>query len=493
MLANRLSEDEGTAVLVLEAGSPDDREEIHVPVQWWDLPKSDVDWGYVTTPQPGLDGREDYWPRGKTLGGSSSINAMMYVRGHPWDYDRWARLGNDGWSAEELLASFKRAEDFADGESAYHGVGGPLSVTRPESPIDASRAMVEAAMAVGFEYNDDFNAGRQAGVGPLHLTADGDRRQSTAVAYLHPALDRANVTAETGAQVTRIRFDGDRAVGVEYVRDGTFRTVSADREVLLCAGAIESPKLLMCSGVGPIDHLEDHDIECLVALPGVGQNLQDHVQAAIVYDCTEDVTYPPQSNGVENSAFERIVPDAPAPDVQYILWPTDAGPADADRESHLVITAVLLRPASRGLVALASNDPLADPVIDPRYFSELRDLDRLVEGVKRSREIMAAGALDDYRGAPLRPDDEVRSDEGLAEYVRQHASTLYHPVGTCKMGDDALAVVDDRLRVHGVDGLRVVDASIMPRITSGNTNAPTIAIAERAAELIDADARGVSP
>lgn len=493
VLANRLSGDDRVDVLLLEAGAPDDRPEIHVPISWWDLPESDVDWGYTTTPQPGLNGRRDAWPRGRTLGGSSSINAMMYIRGHPWDYDRWERAGNAGWSYEDLLPYFTRSEDFEGGESAFHGVDGPMAVTRPASAIDASTALVAAAEEVGFAYNDDFNAGRQAGVGPLHLTAAGDQRQSTAVSFLHPVLDRDNLSTETGAQVVRILFDGDRAVGVEYEQDGSEETVGARREVIVCAGAIESPKLLMLSGVGPADHLDDHGIDRRVDLPGVGRNLQDHVQVAVVYECTEAVTYPPSSNGVENSAFERTDPGLPAPDLQYILWPTGADPDDPDDASHLVVTAVLLRPESTGRVALDSSDPVAHPVIDPRYFAEPRDLDTLVWGVRRSLEIIEADALEDFRGAPGRPAEDARTDEGLAEHVRQHASTLYHPVGTCRMGDDDRAVVDDRLRVRGVDALRVVDASVMPSIISGNTNAPTIAIAERAAELIKADARAAPP
>ena len=486
VLANRLSEDETTRVLLLEAGEPDDKPEIHVPNRWRGLPESDVDWGYSTVPQPGLNGREVPWPRGKTLGGSSSINAMMYVRGHPWDYDRWERLGNDGWAYEHLLPYFRRAEDFQDGASEFHGEGGPLTITRQDSAVEASRALVEAAEEVGFEYNDDYNAGGQAGVSPLHLTTDGDQRQSTAVAYLHPVLDRDNLTAETGAHVTEILLEDGRAVGVEYERDGAARTVDARREVLISAGTIESPKLLMLSGVGPRDHLEGHGIDCRVNLPGVGQNLQDHLQVSVTYECTEDCTYPPRSNVVENTAFERTSPEVPAPDVQYILWATPVDAGD-DEGSKLDLIAVLQRPHSRGRIALVSDDPFDHPVIDPQYCSEARDVDTLVQGLKRVREIATASALDEYRGAALSPGEGVQSDEGLAEYTRQHASTLYHPVGTCKMGSDALAVVDDRLRVHGVDGLRVVDASIMPRITSGNTNAPTIAIAERAADLIDAD------
>lgn len=488
VLANRLAVHAGTEVLLLEAGEPDEKKEIHVPLLWWWLPHSDVDWGYSTVPQPGLNGRVDQWPRGRTLGGSSAINAMMYIRGNPWDYDRWERLGNDGWSYDDLLPFFKRAEDFEGGESEFHGAGGPLGVARADSPIGPSRALVKAAQEVGFEYNDDFNAMQQAGVGPLHLTAADDQRQSTAISYLHPVLDRENLTAKTGAHVTRILFEGKRAAGVEYEQDGNRESVSATAEVLLSAGAIESPKLLMLSGVGPEEELARHGIDCLVNRPGVGGNLQDHVQAGIGYECTESVSYPPGSNGIENTAFERTTPNLPAPDVQYILWPTEAALDPHHGSSNLSITVIVLRPHSRGKITLRSDDPLDHPVIDPQYFSEHRDLDTLVTGVQRAREILAASALDAYRGDELAPGEAVTTDEGLTEYVRQRASTIYHPVGTCKMGNDALAVVDDRLRVHGLKGLRVVDASIMPRITSGNTNAPTIAIAERAADMIKAHA-----
>ena len=487
VLANRLSDDRETEVLLLEAGEPDDSEAIHVPLLWWGLPHSDVDWGYTTTPQEGLNGRVDHWPRGKTLGGSSAINAMMYIRGNPWDYDRWSRLGNDGWSYEDLLPSFKRAEDFEEGESEFHGAGGPVGVSRADSPIAPSRALVEAAQQVGFDYNPDFNGERQDGVGPLHLTAADGQRQSTAVSYLHPVLERANLTAETGAQVTRVLLEDGRAIGVEYEQDGSLSTVSASTEVILSAGAVESPKLLMLSGIGPRAELGRHDIDCRVDLPGVGRNLQDHLQAAVGYECTEPITYPKRSNGIENTAFERTTDGLPAPDVQYIMWASDAALDNPRGKTNLLITAVLLRPHTRGHITLRSSDPFDAPVIDPNYFSDSRDVDTLVRALNRAQEILSAPALDEYRGDMLAPGNQVQTDEGMAEYVRQHASTIYHPVGTCKMGGDALAVVDNHLRVHDVEGLRVVDASIMPRVTSGNTNAPTIAIAERAADLIMRD------
>jgi len=486
VLANRLSADEGTDVLLLEAGEPDDREEIHVPLLYPLLFGSEVDWDYWTTPQPGLNGRRAYWPRGKVLGGSSSINSMVYVRGNPWDYDRWARLGNDGWSHEDLLPCFRRMEDFEGGASEFHGADGPLTITRPDTVTDVTRALVAAAEAVGLPANDDVNAGRQEGVGPCHLTAAGEQRQSTAVAYLHPVLDRETLTAETGAQVTELLFDGTRVVGVEYEQDGERRTVRADREVVLSAGAIESPKLLMLSGIGPANHLAEHGIETRVDRPGVGRNLQDHLFAPVNYDCTQAVDVARSSNVEEATAFERTAPDLLAPDVQYHLLPTylmnhgmDNPPGDG---FSIVVTG--LRPESRGRITLDSADPFNDPVIDPNYLDDPRDLETLVEGTKRAREIAAAPPLDEFRGEERWPGEAVQSDEGIAEHIRQTVQTNYHPVGTCRMGEDVLAVVDDRLRVHGVENLRVVDASVMPRITSGNTNAPTIAIAERAAEFI---------
>lgn len=487
VLANRLSADGRNDVLLLEAGVPDEKEEIHVPAMFPFLFKSAVDWDFATVPQPGLNGREEYWPRGKTLGGSSSINAMMYVRGSPWDYDRWAELGNDGWNHEEMRSYFKRMEDFEDGASEHHGSDGPLHVEKQESFTDLSRALVEAAEELGFERNADFNGERQEGVGPFHLTTKDGNRHSTAVAYLKPVLDRPNLTAETGARATRVSVDGDRVTGVEYVQGGQQRSVEAAKEVLLSTGAVQSPQLLMLSGIGDADHLSERGIEVNVDLRGVGRNLQDHLLAHAIYDCTEEVELPPSSNLGENGAFERTDSSLPAPDVQYFLAPVyfmNHGFDNPEEGAGFSIGTTQLRPKSRGRISLRSSDPLEDPVIDPQYLTAEQDLETLVQGVKRAREIGTASALDQFRGAERWPGEDARTDEEIEEHVRDTVQTVYHPVGTCKMGDDDMAVVDDHLRVHGVTGLRVVDASIMPRITSGNTNAPTIAIAERASDLI---------
>ena len=487
VLANRLSADETADVLVLEAGKPDEKDEIHSPTLFPHLMKSDVDWDYSTVPQPGLNGREEYWPRGKTLGGSSAINAMMYVRGNPQDYDNWADLGNDGWGYDQMVEYFKRMEDFEDGESEHHGEDGPLHVEQEHPYGDVTDALIDASAEVGFDRNEDVNAGGQEGMGHLHLTVEDGERQSTAVAYLHPVLDRENLTAKTGARVTEIAFDGDTATGVTYVEDGTTRDVGVDGEVVLSAGAIDSPRLLMLSGVGPADHLEELGIDVTHDLPGVGRNLQDHLTASSSYELTREPDIEMGEVLCQVTGFERTDPSLPRPDLQYFLarvYFMNHGFDNPEEGDGMTLSATLLHPESRGRITLASDDPYEEPIIDPNYLDAETDVERLVEGVKRTREIARASALDDYRGREVWPEGDVESDADIREHVRETAQTIYHPVGTCKMGDGEDAVVDDRLRVHGLNALRVVDASIMPEITSGNTNAPTIALAEKGADLI---------
>ncbi len=485
VLANRLSADEGNEVLLLEAGEPDESDDIHVPTMFPHLMKSEVDWDYSTVPQPGLNGREEYWPRGKTLGGSSSINAMMYVRGNPWDYDRWADLGNDGWGWNEMSSCFKRMEDFEDGESVHHGADGPLHVEQEHPYGDVTDTLIDASVEVGFDQNEDVNAGQQEGMGYLHLTVEDGERQSTAVAYLHPVLDRSNLTAETGARVTRVVLEGDTATGVTYVQNGVTQDIAAE-EVVLSAGAIDSPKLLLLSGVGPATHLEEHGIDVEHDLPGVGRNLQDHLVASSAYECTGSEINPGEVL-CQVTGFERSDPDLPAPDLQYFLarvYFMNHGFDNPEEGEGMTLSTTLLHPESRGRVTLASDYPFDDPVIDPNYLDEEADMERLVEGLKRTREIAHASALDGHRGREVWPEEEIGSDDDLRQHIHETVQTIYHPVGTCKMGDDEMAVVDDRLRIHGLNSLRVVDASVMPRITSGNTNAPTIAIAEKAADLL---------
>jgi len=504
VLANRLSTND-EEVLLLEAGKPDEKSEIGMPAAFFELFKSAVDWEYYTEPQPELNDRECYWPRGKTLGGSSSINAMIYARGQPEDYDQWADLGNDGWRYDDVLEYFKKAEHNERGLSKYHGTGGPRHVADLQEPNQLSEAFVEAGQAVGLQRNEDFNAGDQSGVGLYQVTQKGGERHSAADAYLKSVLDRPNLTATTGAQVTRVRFDGQRAVGVEYVQDGGSPTaVDADSEVILSAGAINSPQLLMLSGIGPADHLKAHDIPVVEDLPGVGRNLQDHLQVKVNYACTQSVTLanadslwnvlnylllkrgPLTSNVAEAGGFASVTERSDRPDIQFHFGPSysvDHGFDNPDGHGFW-LGALCLRPESRGRITLNSADPFDEPAIDPQYLSEDQDLEVLLDGLTLIREILEAEPFDDYRGEEVSPGSEVQSDEHLIEHIRETAHSLYHPVGTCKMGSDEQAVVDDRLSVHGVEGLRVVDASVMPTITSGNTDAPTTMIAEKAADYI---------
>jgi choline dehydrogenase len=506
VLANRLTADEDNEVLLVEAGKPDEKREIAIPAACSELWKSSVDWAYYTESQTELNDRELYWPRGKTLGGSSSINAMIYARGQPADYDHWADIGNDGWAYEDVLPYFKKAEHNERGSSEYHGTGGPRNVADQQSPNELSETFTEAGEAVGLNHNEDFNAGDQSGVGIYQVTQKDGERHSAADAYLKPVLDRENMTAITGAQVTRVRFDGREAVGVEYVRDGNDEpeTVDTSEEVILSAGAINSPQLLMLSGIGPADHLEAHDIPVVNDLPGVGRNLQDHLHVKINYACKEPITLdgadslwnllkylvlkrgPLTSNVAEAGGFTSVSEDDGRSDVQFHFGPSYSINHGFDNpDGHgFWLSALCMRPESRGKITLQSADPFDDPAIDPQYLTEESDLETLREGVKMARDILQAGPFDDHRGELVSPDFDLESDEQLTEHIRESAETLYHPVGSCKMGDDDMAVVDDSLGVHGLDRLRVVDASIMPTITSGNTDAPTTMIAEKAADDI---------
>jgi choline dehydrogenase len=508
-VATRLSAAPDRSVLVLEAGKPDHERSIHVPSEVGQLFKTDVDWEYYTEPQEELHGRELFWPRGKVLGGSSSINAMIHIRGHPADFDGWAAMGNEGWSYDDLLPYFKRSENNQHRRNEYHGVGGPLNVTDLESPYDLSRVFVDAAAEVGHQRNHDFNGEQQEGVGLFQVTQKDGQRHSAAAAYLKPALvERSNLDARTGAQVTGLRFDGDTVVGVEYETDGERRAVAAAEEVVLSAGTINSAQLLMLSGIGPADHLEAHGIDVRADRPGVGRNLQDHLFITTHYEATgaetrddvgtldDVVEFHTQrsgrltSNGGEAGLFFRTDPDLDRPDVQFHFGPgffMRHGYENPDEGRGFYIGATQLRPDSRGRITLRSADPFDDPAIDPRYLTAPGDVETLVEGVREARRVAQAEPFDEYRGEELWPGEDAQTDEELAEHVREKAQTIYHPVGTCKMGDGEMAVVDDRLRVHGVSGLRVADASVMPQIVSGNTNAATLAIGEKAADLIAAD------
>lgn len=490
--AHRLSEDSDTQVLLLEAGAPDEehQKEIYTPSMFPHLFKSDADWEYYTVPQEELNGRQLYHPRGKTLGGTSALNAQIYNRGNAWDYDNWASLGNEGWSYEEMLSVFKHAEDFrGTGQEEFHGAGGPLTVSDLYDPHPTSEMFIEAARACGLNQNQDFNGETQRGAGLYHVTQQDGQRCSSAAAYIKPVLDRPNLTVETLAHVTEIRFENNQAVGVTYQHNGTEYTPDVAEEVVVCAGAYNSPQLLMCSGIGPADHLEDHDIDVRADVPGVGRNLQDHLFTFVVYERTDEIPPAPSSNIGEAGAYMYVDEDEPAPDLQFHFCPVyymEHGFANPEGLGFS-IGSTQVRPESVGRVTLTSGDPTDDPIIDPQYLTEEPDLRILRQGIKQAREIAQAGAFDDIRGEEIWPGKDVQTDAEIEEHIRKTVHTVYHPVGTCKMGpdNDEMAVVDSELRVRGVEGVRVADASIMPRITSGNTNAPAIVIGERVVDLIN--------
>ncbi len=512
VLAARLTEDPSIRVLLLEAGPPDNAAEIHIPGAINLLFKTAYDWDYQTVPQERAASRRIYWPRGRTLGGSSSINAMIYTRGSRYDYDTWRdEYGCRGWGYADLLPYFLRAEDNSRGASAYHGEGGPLRVEDLRYKSAATRAFVNAAKVYGLAPNNDFNGSHQDGAGFYQVTQNKGRRWSAADAYLRPAQERPNLTIQADALVARIVFAGDRARGVRYLLRGREEFAPAEREVILAAGAVGSPQLLMLSGVGPADHLREHDIDVVADSPGVGGNLSDHPVVTVMWRTPKTRgpweqagpanlarwqllrRGPYVTNVAESGGFSRTDPALPAPDLQWHALPIPFerhGLADpAQRALSLLVTLVAV--TSRGRIRLSSADPRHKPEIDPAYLAAATDIEPLVHGIGVAREIARRRPLAKMCRAELAPGEQVRTTDQLREFVRRDLGTLYHPVGTCAMGGDSrlaasriTSVVDIELRVRGVDGLRVVDASVMPAVPRGNTNAPTIAIAERAADLI---------
>jgi choline dehydrogenase len=500
VLANRLSEDPDVQVLLLEAGPPDVNQNIHVPLGYLKLGATEVDWDYHSAPEHECNGRRITLPRGKVLGGSSSVNAMVYIRGNRLDYDEW---GVPGWSSAELIPYFIKAEDNERGASKWHGAGGPLPVSEERSGNAISHAFVDAGEQAGLARNDDFNGEEQDGVGMYQVTQRGGMRASAAVAYLHPVMERPNLTVLPYMLVQRILFDGNRAVGVEASQLGQVQELRAEREVILCGGAYNSPQLLMLSGVGPAEHLMMREIEVLLDQPGVGANLSDHPATQLVwttpeaeslllalepaaleqYEATQ--TGPFASNLAEAGGFARVAPDAPAPDIQFHVAPVhivDEGLSDP--QAHGVwVSPCLLTERSRGTVRLASNDPTSKPIVHNAFYSEGEDMQRMIAGLRLALDICGQEAMRPYCAEPFNT-PAGDSDEDLRAHAARTTFAIYHPVGTCRMGTDAGAVVDAQLRVNGLQGLRVVDASVMPTVPRGNTNAPTIAIAERAAELI---------
>ena len=488
VLANRLSEDPSVRVLLLEAGGPDKKREIHIPVAFSKLFQTSCDWSYYTEAEPQLENRKLYWPRGKVLGGSSSINAMLYIRGNPKDYDGWQELGNPGWSYSDVLPYFKKSQNQERGASEYHGIGGPLNVSNLRCVNPLSEAFVEAAEQTGFARNPDFNAASQEGFGFYQVTQRNGRRHSAADAFLRPAMSRPNLKVLTNVHVSGILFDRKRAVGVSFHQGEGSRQERAEREIILAAGAVGSPQVLLLSGVGPANQLRQFDIPIVCDLPGVGENLQDHpsekLPSLIRYLCFKDglLTSPVAEAGgfVKNSSTSSV------PEIQFHFAPAyykNHGQESLKKHAY-TFGPTLVRPRSTGTLSLRSSNPLDSPRIRANYFGDARDLDLMVEGIKLTREIGRAAALAKYRGRELFPGDTVQGDSALRSYARTVTETLYHPVGTCKMGNDRMAVVDSELRVHGLTGLRVVDASIMPTVPGGNTNAPTIMVAEKAADLI---------
>ncbi|MEH2480824.1 choline dehydrogenase [Nitrobacteraceae bacterium AZCC 2146] len=516
VLANRLSASGKNSVLLLEAGPKDRNIWIHVPLGYGKLFKDKtVNWMYQTEPEPGLDGRTVFQPRGKVLGGSSSINGLLYVRGQHEDYDRWRQLGNSGWGYDDVLPYFKKAEDQQRGGDAFHGAGGPLPVSDWRHADPLSEAFIAAAAETGLPFNPDFNGASQEGVGMFQTTTRRGRRASTAVAYLRPALRQGRLRVETSALAQRILFEGRRAVGVEYKRDGIARTARARKEVLVSSGAYNSPQLLQLSGVGPADLLRQHGIDVVMEAPGVGHDLQDHMQVRMVMRCAQKITLNDVVNhplrkiwmGLRYAAFRtgpltiaagtagaffKTSPRLATPDIQihFLPFSTDKMGEALHSYSGFSASVCQLRPESRGSLRIRSADPSVPPEIRINYLATEVDRTANVEGLKILRQMLHAPALRPFVTEEVEPGAKVMSDEELLAYCRQRGSTIYHPTSTCRMGNDSLAVVDQRLRVRGIEGLRVIDGSIMPDLVSGNTNAAIIMIAEKASEMILADARG---
>jgi choline dehydrogenase len=513
VLANRLTEDPDVRVCLLEAGPRDGSVLIRMPAGVGNLikAKGPHNWGFETVPQPRLADRRLWWPRGRGWGGSSSINGMIYIRGHARDYDQWRQMGLTGWGYADVLPYFKRAETFEGGANTYHGGSGPLHVSTGTTPNPLYRAYIEAGRQAGHPVTADFNGHQQEGFGPYQLTIRDGERWSASFAYLRPIVDvRENLVTRTGVRVTRLLVENGRCVGVEIAprKGARAERLYADRETLVSAGAVQSPQILMHSGIGPADALQAAGIRPLVDAPDVGRNMQDHLDVIINVECTQPITAwstqaglkklvvgmdymfrkqgAGRQNFLESGAFLKSRPDLDRPDLQthfVIAIMQDHARTEVQKDGYSAHVCQL-RPESRGTVTLAGDDPFADPLIDPNYLATDEDLRALREGVKIQRDVFAQAAFDPYRGPEYSPGEAARTDAQIDEWIRRTAETIYHPVGTCRMGTDARSVVDGDLRVHGVEGLRVIDASVMPTLVSGNTNAPTIMIAEKVSDVL---------
>ncbi|MGV3634341.1 MAG: GMC family oxidoreductase [Pseudorhodoplanes sp.] len=510
VLAARLSEDPSVRVCLIEAGPRDRHPLIHIPFGvTWLIKHPRLNWCYWSAPQQHVNGRKIFLPRGRVLGGSSSINGSIYIRGHRSDYDDWAGWGNPGWSYADVLPYFRKSENNEQfTASPYHGVGGPLNVSDCESYNPLTDMMLEAAASLQFPHTEDFNGREQEGFGKRQVTIRGGRRESAATAFLRDADKRKNLTIVSDALVSRVVFESRRAIGVEVMQGGERRQINAQREVILSAGVFASPAILMRSGIGDGAALQKNGIAALHHAPQVGRNLQDHISAPVQYSTPTTLPYGISwrslpwtawtiinyalfrrgllaNTGLQAGGFVRSKPGLDRPDIQFILMPAERTPDGRMGIGHgYGLITILLRPQSSGTVTLAGPDPELAPVIDPAFYSEPDDLDDMLRGLRLARRVLEAPAWDRVRGAEIRPGPQVQGDEALKDYIRASSQTCFHPVGTCAMGKDEQHVVDAELRVRGVDGLRVVDASVIPRMIGGNTNAPVIMIAEKAADMI---------
>lgn len=485
-LANRLSEDPQVQVLTLEAGGPDIPPNVSIPPLWYTLLGSSVDWDYTSVPQPGLGGRITHEPRGKIPGGSSNLYIMMHIRGHRSDYDAWAYQGCPGWSYDDVLPYFQKLEDQEDDTSPWAGKGGPLRVANASlhDPNPTSAAFIAACEELGFPRTQDFNGPDMLGTGWHHVNIKDGKRHSTAVAYLQPALTRSNLTLSTNSQATRLLFDGKRCIGVEYSQNGTLKTAYADKEIIVSAGAIESPKLLLLSGIGNPAQLKQFDVPVVADVPGVGENFHNHVLTGVICEAKQPVP-PGHENLSESALFCKSDPGWVAPDLQiaFVHVPFNIIVGQGHPNSLSILPGIV-RPISRGWIRLASKNPLDKPLVNPNYFGARTDLERMVQAVKLSRQIFATRAFAPWIGDELMPGTQFTSDDQLREAIRNTADSYHHQAGSCKMGLDSLAVVDPELRVYGVEGLRVADASVMPAVPSGNCHTGILMIAEKAADLI---------
>ena len=518
VLANRLSADPDRSVLLVEAGGKDRNPLFRLPMLMGRLFHSGIyNWRYHTEPVPDLGGRSLYWPRGKVLGGSSTINGMVYVRGNRHDYDRWAQMGLAGWSYDDVLPAFRHSEGHVERDDAYHGTGGELTVCRARGDNPLFDTFLEAGRQAGWPVNDDFNGAEQEGFGRYDFTIRRGKRCSTSTAFLRPVRHRRNLAIATDCLVRRVVVDGSRATGIEVAQGAETRTIRAQREVILCGGTVNTPQILMLSGIGPADELKRHGIPVIHELPGVGRNLQDHVDCVIAYTCTQPITLYRNlradrltgsviagmlfGRGIattfpyEAGAFLKTRTEMVSPDIQvhfmpaleatanlHIPNPFKKAPVEETHGFSLRVGPIV--PESRGWIGLRSADPAAPALIQPNYLQDEADRRTTIAGIRMVREVIAQPAFDAVRGRELAPGEAVRSDEELTAWLRANAVTTFHPVGTCRMGTDPMAVVDARLKVHGIEGLRVADASVMPVITSGNTNAAAIMIGEKAAAFI---------